>query len=84
MGVDATVFVGIGNGVFVAMRVGVFVGITVLVGIAVFVGMSVFAAMIVLVLIPLTDGFLPQSTIAFMQFVTSFCKTAGSQALKKS
>ena len=80
MSVGATVFVASGSGVLVATGVGV------LVGIAVFVGTSVLAgtAKSVVDVIPLTEGFVPQSFSAFIQFVTSFCNTAGSQALKKS
>ena len=74
--VGARVFVGKGSGVFVGTFVGVFVGM------AVFVAKP--AAISAGELIPLTEGLVPQSTIAFIQLVTSFCNTAGSQALKKS
>ena len=79
MKVGTAVFVGMGSGVLVAIRVGV------LVGIAVFVAASVLAAKSELVVVDaLTEGFVPQSLIAFIQLVTSLCSTAGSQALKKS
>ena len=76
--VGARVFIGKGSGVFVGILVGV------LVGIAVFVAKLELAAMSEVELVPLTDGFVPQSTIAFIQFITSCCNTLGSQALKKS
>ena len=76
--VGARVFVGKGSGVFVGALVGVFVGI------AVFVAKVAPAAISEVVLVPPAEGFVPQSTIAFIQFVTSCCNTLGSQALKKS
>jgi len=77
--VGATVSVGMGSGVFVGRPVSVLVGIALFVVIAVLItGKSAD------VVIPLREGFVPQSTCALMQFVTSVCKTAGSQALKKS
>ena len=76
--VGATVFVGKGNGVFVEMRAGVTVGNAVLVA------ANVLAARSEFVVDALTEGFVPQSLIAFIQLVTSLCSTAGSQALKKS
>ena len=81
MKVGPAVLVGMGNGVLVEMRVDVGVGI------AVFVAASVLAAkseFVVDALEALTEGFVPQSLIAFIQLVTSLCSTAGSQALKKS
>ena len=80
MKVGTAVFVGMGSGVLVAMRVGVCVGIAVLVGASVLAANSEF----VVVVDPLTEGFVPQSLNAFIQLVTSLCSTAGSQALKKS
>lgn len=77
--VGTRVFVGKGKGVLVNTRVGVLVGMAVLVGTTV-----LPAAMSEVVLAPLTEGFVPQSFCAFIQIVTSFCNTAGSQALKKS
>ena len=78
MKVGTAVFVGMGSGVLVAMRVGVRVGT------AVFVAAIVLAAKSELVVVDaLTEGFVPQSLIAFIQLVTSLCSTAGSQALKK-
>lgn len=78
------VLVGIlvGRGVLVGMLVGVLVGL----GVLVLVGMDVLVRMGVGVLCPppLIEGFVPQSLCAFIQFVTSACKAAGSQALKKS
>ena len=77
--VVARLSVGMGSGVSVDKPVSVPVGIAVFVGSAVFItGISAE------VVIPLTDGLVPQSTCALMQFVTSACKAAGSQALKKS
>ena len=79
IGVDfgACVLVGMGSGVLVEMSVGVCI--------AVFVATSVFAARRELVLFDTrTEGFVPQSRRAFIQFVTRLCSTAGSHALKKS
>ena len=71
-------------------------GIAVNVGTAVFSGrgvwveMRVGAAVVlasrseVLVVDALTEGFVPQSLITFIQLVTSLCSTAGPQVLKKS
>ena len=77
--VGSRVNVGMGSGVLVGMLIGVRVGIAVMVGVGVF--MTGSSADVV---IPLTEGLVPQSTRALRQFVTSFFKTAGSQALKKS
>jgi len=70
----------VGCDVLVGRLVGVLVGI----GVFVFVGIDVLVRMGVAVFCVPMEGFVPQSTCAFMQFVTSVCKTAGSQALKKS
>jgi hypothetical protein len=80
MSVAGGSLVKVGTRVSVGMGSGVLVGwLDVLVGIAVFItGKSAD------VVSPLMDGFVPQSIPALMQFVTSVCKTAGSQALKKS
>ena len=93
VGIGVSVGNGMGvlvGGTSVGRSVGVLVGIgvLVLVGMAVFVllGMGVIvsigieAAMLRL----LIEGFVPQSTGVLRHFVTSVCKTAGSQALKKS
>lgn len=74
--VGSRVNVGMGSGVLVSRLV------RVLVGIAVFI--AGISADVVIPLRELTEGFVPQSIPALMHFVTSTCKAAGSQALKKS
>ncbi|MGZ9225437.1 MAG: hypothetical protein ACXW4M_07745 [Anaerolineales bacterium] len=82
----SAVFVGIGCGVLVGMgaSVGMSVGVRLGIGVLVVVGMSVFVGMAAALLRPLTEGFVPQSTFPLRHLVTSACKAAGSQALKKS
>ena len=82
----SAVFVGMGCGVLVGMgaSVGMLVGILVGISVTVGVGISVFVGMAAALLRPLTEGFVPQSMFPLRHLVTSACKTAGSQALKKS
>jgi len=80
--VGRSVGVLVGSGVLVGIGVLVLVGmgVFVLVAMGVIVSIGIEAAMLRL----LMEGFVPQSTGVLRHFVTSVCKTAGSQALKKS
>ena len=67
MNVGTAVFVGMGSGVLVEMRVGVSVGSAVFVATTVLTASSEF----VVVVDALTEGLVPQSLIAFIQLVTN-------------